>query len=352
MQLSELFDRQTWMLARIALRRAHKDRRARKLLGSILLWFLSAAAAPVLIVGVAATALVAPGSLGGLPIFIGLAIGLAIRAVRVSARRNSEFKKAAQDVPIAVRQRIYRTTYWLANLMRRCESEFALLKEMPPNIEIVTRRLMLDRLKAREIWEEMPLVVRDLLLKPDGHWTDAERNQVADKFEFLVCLRWITQKDKVLPVLALAPVYKGIQAQEIAADTGWFRNEVTVAPSQIDAHLKRTAGFLERCGREGVARSLFPADEDKRELAVEQNRKMDARARAEDWLVGSQTVGEISDQELRQAHRRALLRFRLLRSVLEEMTSSAPKETLHDLIAASLSLQIKENNKLTQDDKT
>lgn len=346
MRLSELFDRQTWLLAGIALRRAHKDQRARKLLGSILLWLVSLAAPPVLVIGAAAAAVVAPESVGGLAICIGLTIGFVIRALRTLAKRDAQLDRTAQEVPLAVRQNVFRTTYWLANLMRRCESEFALLKEMPPNIEIVTRRLMLDRLKAQGIWEEIPLVVRELLLKPDGHWTGSERNNVADKFEFLACLRWIARKDSVLAVLALAPAYKGVHAQEISADTDWFHNELTVAPMQIDAHLKRTGGFLERCAREGIARGLFPADEDKRQHAVEQNRKMDARARAEDWLVGSRTVGEIDDQELRRVHRRALLRFRLLRSVLEEMTSGAPKETLHDLIAASLSPQREENNTL------
>lgn len=337
MRLSELFERQTWQLAGIAVRRAHKDRRARKLLGAILTWSIALALVPVLLIGFGVALAAAPETLGGISIFLGLMLGFFIRAARVSAKRSAAIKKAARDVPVAARRTIFRTTLWLACLLRRCESEFALLKGMPPNIEIVTRRVLLDKLKAHEIWEEMPPVVRELMLKPDGHWTEAERNQVAEKFEFLICLRWIAHKDDTLPVLALPPVYKGLHAQEIANDPDWLRNDLTVAPMQIEAQLKTTAGFLERCAREGVARGLFPADEDRRRRAIDENGKMDARARAEDWLVGPRTVGELGDQELRQAHRRALLRFRVLRSAHMEMTTSEPEERLNDLMGGSLS---------------
>lgn len=342
MTFAELFEPQTWKLVGIALRRVHKDRRARKLLGAVAIWILGLGALPCLPILLVATILFMPQSISSFAVFFGLGIALGIRGWRMRARQRALLDKGAGAVPAAARRTIFRATYWLATLMRRCESEFAMLKVIPPEIEIVTRRVLLDQLKSLEIWEEMPPAVRELQLKADGHWTELERNLVADKFEFLVCLRWVTRKDKALPVLALEPVYRGIQAKEIVTDDGWFRNDLTAAPAEIDRQLKTTARFLERCSREGVARGLFPADEERRRLATEENGKMDRRARAEDWLVGRHTVGEIGDQELRQVHRRALLRFRLLRSTLQEMTTSEPEEGLSELIGRSLAQQVTE----------
>lgn len=352
MRLGELFERQTWQLARIALTRIHKDSRARKLLGLILTWCVLLAIYLLLLVSAVVGFIILASAIkfdldlgqatGGWFFALFLVFASTAGVVRSALMRNAARNKSASEVPLTARRAIFRTTFWLANLMVRCESEYALLKEMPPNIEIITRRVVLERLKAHEIWEEMPAVVRELLLKPDGHWTERERNQVAEKFEFLICLRWIARKSKTLPILALEPGYKRIQAREIATDSDWFQADLALGPPQIDVQLKRTAGFLERSSREGIARGIFPADAEKRQRAIDENQKMNARARAEDWLVGSKTVGEIGDEELRRANRRAFLRFRLLRSAIQEMTMAEPKEKIFDLIAAAISPQVAE----------
>jgi hypothetical protein len=342
-RISELFEVQTWTIARIALGRLGVDPRARKQLGSILFCLCAVAAAPCFLVLFVVMMAVAPETITSAGIFLGLAIGLGIRQLRLKARRDAMLEEAAAAVPDSARQSIFRVTYWLAILLRRCESEYALLKEMPPEIEVVTRRVLLNRLRAHGIWEEMPIAARDLLLKADGHWTELERRQVVDKFEFLCCLRWIAGKDNSLRWLTLPSAYKRSHVNEIAMDSNWFRPGLTVAPGEVEARLQTTAGMLERCGMEAVARGLFPADPEKRARAVEEKRRIDAAGASTDWLYGPQTISSLTDQTLHDAHRRALLRFRLLRAALSEMAAKQGQETLAELMEAGLRTQIVEN---------
>jgi hypothetical protein len=338
-QLSELFHRQTWTLVGIAARRVHIDARARKLLSATLVWLLVLVLAPIVGVLLLVVAIALPQNFTPIGLFIGLSVGLGIRFFRRQAQLERLLEKAAADVPLSVRTTIFRVTYWLAILIRRCESEFALLKVMPPEMEVITRRVLLERLRKEGVWEEMPLQVRDLLLKPDGHWSEEERNLVAEKFEYLACLRWITKKDSALRLLALPPNYKYPHALEIATDPAWFRSDLTLAPMRVETHAKLSAGFLERCTVECITRGMFAADEENRARAAKRKTEIDRAGRGADWLFGSKTIGETSDMELRKAQRRAFLRFRLLRAVLEDMAGKDPTGRIQALLEESFLVQ-------------
>jgi hypothetical protein len=316
LRFAELFQPQTWAILHISVLRFHKDARARKLIGSLALWVLGIAIAILAIGGAIATAAFAPQAFPILFGSLGLGLGFVVRHFRAQERRQKLFDKAALEVSLEKRRQISRTTYWLAIMLRRCHSEYALLKEIPPHIQIITRRVVLDQLKEKGLWEEMPLPVRDLLLKPDGHWTPAERDMVADKFELLTTLRWITRLDASLRVLPLPPIYRFGQIAEMVKEPSWMDQDLPLAPVQMDARMKIDARYLERCAAEGIARGLFPRDEETRTRAVEYKRNIEKNAQSLDALHGPITVGELRDQDLQSVHRRAFLRWHMLRAVL------------------------------------
>jgi hypothetical protein len=267
-----------------------------------------------------------------LPMFIGLGIGFGIRYVVQQGRRSAALEKAAQAVSGDVRNNLLHITYWLAALLRRCGSEFALLKEMPPDIQIITRRVLLDKLKATETWQHIPASARDLLLKPDGHWTAQERAFVADRFEFLAVLRWILRQDSTLRLLSFAPGYDYRSARELTDDTSWMNSAFVRGPVEIAPRAKSANAFMERCWVEGIVRGLVEVDTETRARADEYKRKLAADAESTDVLYGVRTISELSSQDLRAVYLRASLRVQLLRCVLGQMDGSIAFDQLGRLI--------------------
>jgi hypothetical protein len=328
---SELFEGQTWTYAGIALRRIHKDRRARKFLGSLLgkLLFIPSLLLAVLASFAAIT--LAPIGIATFGIVIGFAFRFAIRAVRSESKYWASVN-TTDVAPEPARMNLLRTAYWLAVLFRRLDSEIYLQKEIPPEIQIITRRVLLDRLRANGIWEEMPAAVHDLLLKPDGHWTAEERESVWTRFEYFSCLRWVVRKDTFLPWLSLFPRYDLRKARETIDDPNWFSEKHVVSPARIEEHGKIAVGYVNRCWLEGVARNLVPSDPEQNARAVEEKKRFDPKS---DFLLGDKTVGLLRDDLLRHLFRRAQFRATILRAAQNEMTSTPDKGALQNLMEES-----------------
>jgi hypothetical protein len=336
LQLSELFQRQTWALTGVALKRFRKDRRGRKLVGSVFLIIAALVLVPVVLLAVALGAVLAPQTLTGVPIFIGLALGFGIRLLIQRNRRAAMLDKAAQAISADVRSDMLQITYWLAVLIRRCGSEFALLKEIPPEIQIVTRRVLLDKLKAAEAWQHIPAPARDLLLKPDGHWTEQERAFVAERFEFLTVLRWVLRQDETLRLLSLTPRYDHKRAHELTDKTDWMSAALVRAPAEITARFNSANSFMHRCWVECIVRGLLEVDAETRTRADDFKRKIELDRESTDVLFGSRTIGELPEQELRAVYRRASLRVRLMRGILAEIEGGYVPDRLSGLVVEGL----------------
>jgi hypothetical protein len=275
-----------------------------------------------------------PQMLSGIPIFIGLGLGFIIRSLRRQARIDAELEKSARAVPERVRRNILLVTYWLAVLLERCGSEFALLKEIPPQIQIITRRVLLDKLAVNGVWEETPRQARDLLLKPDGHWTAQERSLVWDRFEFLTVLRWVTRQEETLRFLALAPKHDYRQAKEIVKDVNWMSRDIARAPAQIAARGNSAVAFLDRCWAEGISRGLVQVDEANRAKAQELLCKIERDPESTDVLYEAQRIGELREEMLRQVYRRAAMRVNLLRCIWTDMEKGQTPSGISELVLA------------------
>ena len=332
MQVMELFERQTWELVRIAVQRFSKDSRARKEIGSRLLAMAGLAAIPVFIVAFIIMAAQVPELLPQSGGMFGLVIGIAVLALTQETRRDARLERTSRPLPDAIRRDIVWTAYWLAVLLRRCGSEFALLKEIPPEIEIVTRRVLLDKLAAMPAWAEIPRPVRELLLKPDGHWTEDERSFVSERFEYLAVLRWLLSVDVPLRSLILHSRYEFGQAHAVTEDEAWMAKR-TVRPSfQIIAKHNLAAVYLERCWSEGILRGNVKADEAAKAKTGEYMQRFEKDRDSKDVLFGARTIGELTGEELAAVYRRAARRVRLLRLVLENDGAGATAENLAKLI--------------------
>lgn len=332
MQVTELFEHQTWELARIAVQRLSKDRRARREIGSLLLASAVVATIPLVVVAFVFMAVLVPQLLLQSGSIFGLFIFIAILVVTLETQKSARLEKASRPLPDAICRDIAWTTYWLAMMLRRCGSEVALLKEIPPEIEIVTRRVLLDKLAAMPVWAQTPQPVRDLLLKADGHWTEQERKFVLERFEYLSVLRWLLSVDVPLRTLILHPKYAFGQAHEVTEDATWMA-KCTVRPAfQIITKHNQAALYLERCWAEGILRGNVQADEAAKAKVAGYMQRFEKDCSSKDFLFGERSIGQLTGDELAAAYWRAARRTRLLRLVLENGGVGATATNLANLI--------------------
>jgi hypothetical protein len=203
---------ETWRASGVSLRRAHKDKRARKQLWR-LIWLLLT---PFLcLLYVAWFAASGAGLVGAAIGFIMVGIVAAYRNRRpvekdgpltlsLSTPQAVEEKPPLPPSP-ELRRELAELALLHAVLADRAGSEmFVKTKVLPEGFEVVTRQRHLEILRTRGLYERLGDVERDLLLLPDGHWEPHMIDVVSMALEPLRLLRWVLRADEFLPTVAAA----------------------------------------------------------------------------------------------------------------------------------------------------
>src|SRR5271166_1076600 len=166
------FSRQGWKGLWLALRRADRDEHARRnllaLLGSCMSLSVYLILLATLVVGVVEDI----GWGGTIAIAACAALALCMASV-IIVRQKLADRACERDhpaVPADLKISVFRETCLLATLLERLASEIGMEKELPPKIEVVTRRVLLDRLTNLNLREDLNPWLLDVLLLPDGHW--------------------------------------------------------------------------------------------------------------------------------------------------------------------------------------
>jgi hypothetical protein len=249
-----------WREAGLSLRRAHKDPRARKFLLQLLVLLL----VPFLCILYFAW-LVSSGAILFVPFVIP-----AIWWIRRGHKRNQPLQivpqSGSRSMPVeednpAIREYLTQMGVLYAAMLDRAGSEsFLREKELPPNVEVISRRTHIDLMRRTGVWDKMANADREAMMIPDGHWGPELIARTSLGVESLRLLRWILRVDYFLPVIGRDSSPSYAIAHEIVADP----QKVLDAKKLIDrnsltAARRAAEHYFYRCAAESISRGYHEA---------------------------------------------------------------------------------------------
>jgi len=300
-----LLRRATWIEAWSSLKRAHKDKRARRHLLALFLFVSFLILVPVLCLAYL-WVLIGTGSWLFIPFVIPV-----LWWIKRSAKRDFEpLNIAPTPEPLlstpTVEQnkslRLYFAELALiyAVFVDRAGSErFLKEKQLPKGVEVISRRAQLDLLRSHGIWERMAPSDREAIMMPDGHWDWMRINQMAMEMEPLRLLRWLLRIDFQLPQIG----------QSLSGDFT-IANELVTAPQKalqgdelaeeqlIRIGAEAAQHYYVRCLAEAITRGYLPPKDDQAlQWAKEISESLDGH-QDEDLVLGSNLVSEAAREQL------------------------------------------------------
>ena len=220
-------------------------------------------------------------------------------AVSLTGQRRNHPDDRALIAP-AVHAFIAARLQIVAVLFARGANELYLREHpLPPGEMLPARGNLNTLLRQRGLWEQLDPTERDLLGAPEGAWTPDQQNQVIPWCEQLRLLRWVLGIDAELMPLAHFP---GLDFALISAG---FDKPVPPAgtagtPMPWDVRVERDVadGYLVRLVAELRSRGLI-TNMPELDGWTEQFRAQ-VLGPSTDYLAGARTVGELTDEALRQ----------------------------------------------------
>ena len=325
----------TWSEARLQISRFHKDKRARRYtLGMVALF-----AAPVVLVLYAAW-LIGSGAIFLVPFVI------PVLWWRARQQRHDEpLHIAPPAAPVtpelddqstqALLKYLVDLTLVHAAIVHRANSEgFLKQKQLPEGVEVISRRVLIDMLKSRGLWDNMSSRDRQVMSMADGHWDWDTINESISKIEEIRLLRWVLSLDPYLPAVGTQLDLPLRLASDIIENP-----DKLLQPSLRDISDLRIAQhtadvYFLRCFAEGVTRGIFTAsNEEIKDWAMEISQTLHGDHN-EDLLLDRDLVSQASDELLMRGFERSRQRNLFLKwviSIVEEREPlSVPLSVLSD----------------------
>lgn len=319
----------TWVEASRSLRRAHKDKRARKHLLRLGLLLL----APVLCIGY----LVWIWGMGAwfiLPIVILFAwlfnrdAKQAGETLHIAPTPEPVRRELTEEETKAMRHSFAQMALLIATMVDRAGSEkFLKEKELPPGIELTTRRTHLELLKKYELWEQMARSDREAMMMPDGHWEWPLINRVTMALEPLRLLRWILRIDFHLPLIGQQLKGDFNLAHEIVlAPEKLFEGKKLIPEEVMETGRDAANHFFQRCLAEAIHRGYYnPSDEGMTERARRLAQSL-AGKQDRDFVLGTQLVSEAGKDEVLWATNLSQRRRDFLHWTIMRIRAAKPPE--------------------------
>lgn len=318
----------------IALRRAPRDHHARRNLLRLLLSCLPFFAYLGWYVFFIHGALVDLGRDGLLVMVCSAGFGVLLTLI-IAYRQRSEDRAYDRDNPAVateIKLSIYRETCLLATLLERLGSEVGMEKGFPPNITVITRRILLDRLTQLKLRDDLEPWLLDVLLAPDGHWSAELKAHAMAAWECLATLRWVLGIAE-LRGLTLNPKYNISDARSVIDVKK--PEKLNVLPAW-DIRPARDAAdlFFSRCWAElTTRREIENLSEEDISRALEARETIQSEGYMGDYLVGAMTVSELPRPTLWFLTVRAYNRWRTLSLMVDVTSAEKPITELRNLFA-------------------
>lgn len=329
---------ETWRQTNVALRRAHKDARARKRLLQTFILLL----APFLVLAYAGM-LVGNGlGLVGAIIVFAVAIAFAIFRNRrpkddgtpttLSLNNLKTVEAPPPPVTPELRKEFAEMALVCAVLVDRAGSEnFLRTKVLPEGMEVVTRQRHMEILRTHGLYERLGPDELDLMLLPDGHWEPEMIDHVSMQLEPLRLFRWLLRIDKFLPTVgATMKADYRLAGSVIQQPQILFEGTETVSIDGLRTAITAADHYFFRCWAEGLRRGIYTGegndDADRARAYAEQMHGKEG----EDLLLGTTIVSKADDADVRLGTTLGLRRMRILgwvkarmygeRAALEQLT--------------------------------
>jgi len=322
-----LLRRGTWHEAWLSLRRAHKDRRARKHLGQVALLAL----APALVL-LYFLWLVGSGALILLVILIPI---WGIQWWRARRRNEPVTSIVPSNLPTPreltaderreLRKGFGRLTIFYAVMVDRAGTErFLKEKILPEGAEVVARRIYLDLLKREGLWDRMSRADRETMMMPEGHWDWRRINAISVGIEPLRLLRWILRLDFYLPHIGHQLRGDFRQAHELVSTPRIvYAGEEMATAEMLETGLDAARNYYVRCLAEEITRGYRTVDEEESADWAHELTSALAGKQHDDLVLGDKLVSEVAREELEWATLLAFKRFQFLNWALRMMKDGA-----------------------------
>ena len=317
MSRPQIFSKSFWRTYWIAIRRSGRDKRDLKAAllitvgllffvgyyGFLLINFLSVS-------GDAAMAVVV--------VFVLCAIAL-VRYIFEQRDKRKADRADEAAVDQEVRRRLAEDGFFVAVLLTRAGSEQSIKEnEPPPGVTVITRRIQIETLRKLGKWDTLAQPARNLLLLPDGHWSDEQILSARPCFETLRCLRWALFLESDLTPLPNIPKMNYKESQKVFENPEKILEGRRLRPIwDIRVERNKADQFFTRCYAEAIGRGLItPETEETQNWASELNETV-RQEHVRDVLAGIQTIAEIEESSLRYLVRISFQRYKCLQLLID-----------------------------------
>ncbi len=193
----------------------------------------------------------------------------------------------------------------------------------------IARRRTLDAAKTSGTWDGLQPAEQDLLLSQEGSWDPGEAWSKVLRVEDVRVLRWVLGIDSLLSPLEFTELDLR-PALDITANPNRTLGTASLEPADLRPAKMLAGNMLDRLLAEGVWRGFYryPEDETRARLIALADRLRENKSG--DLLVGTESVGEASEERIRLVMQTALRRFRVLEAVIGYLTGPYDSELLID----------------------
>jgi hypothetical protein len=305
----------TWFEAWLSLRRAHKDRRARQHLRRLSL---------LLVIPVFCLAYLIWLLQTGAIILLLLALPV-VWWIRRENRRNEPLHIAPQperpkpkELTEEERNELCRYLaefglFYAVMLDRAGSEHFLKNKELPPNVEIVSRRTHIDLLQRTGIWDKISALDREALMVADGHWDLQMIQGVSFAMEPYRLLRWLLRIDFYLPVIGKQTRGDfGLAHELVQAPDKILEASKLVSPEGLEIALRGAKEYFYRCYAESIHRGYSPPKNEEAARWAAKLASSLAGQQHDDLTIGSKLVSEADQSEILLATAQSHTRVRFL----------------------------------------
>src|ERR1700761_1898457 len=203
---------------------------------------------------------------------------------------------------------------WLL-IWRTSSESFLSRRTIPAGKEILTRRVILDKLQDLDLWRELTDKERDLHLLPDGGWSPESVPENVFRAAELEALQYACGAiNRLSPIDDFDRSHPTEIEQIRNADKNveWHPRETF----DIRRESEMAAAFYLRCFGEQVKRGIVQKDLEEEESKILREATAHAGDHNADLLIGTKIISEVEDHRLNLAAGQSYLRFTALQRAL------------------------------------
>lgn len=327
-----LFQRSFWEETWRSIKRAHKDRRARK---HVLLLVGFGGVFLTLSIGIAAFAAALVDLIWVLALIFALVVftwwlrrsaTIDSRPVPIDPPTDPALSFIDPEQQTAVREYFQQLTFLYAVLVERAGSERYLKeREVPDGTEITARRMHIELLRGVGVWEQLASADREILMMPDGSWSPELISRISIGLEPLRLLRWLLRIDFWLPSIGQNLYGTYDCAHELVSHPNKVLHNTQLAdPMLIRMARDDAALFRLRCRAEEISRRYIePQSTEVAEWADEIVQQLKGN-QDEDLLLLEKLVSEADEKELSWAWALATMRVEFFDHALAIIERGTP----------------------------